>query len=119
MPRAFRQDLAQLARKHNHVFDSKPELKPIAVRLFRALLRPQPKPRGRPRDPETTRGSMLYSRFRRKHPEEKPREIWDRVCRELYPQYAGLGELEQKDMREDLGVRVKSRSRSRRVRKSR
>jgi hypothetical protein len=113
------QHVRAMARKYRTAFESDADLKNRVLRLERALLPPRPRRRGRPRDPETTRAIALYRRFRRKHPGERADEIWDRVCRELYSQYPGLDDLEQKNMRYDLLARVKSRSRCRRVQKSR
>lgn len=118
LSREFRSDIAQLVRKHGREFKRKPELKPVAERLFHVLLPPRPK-RGRPRDAELTRAITLRRRFRRKHPGERPDEIWHRVCQAIYFEYVDLDALAQKDIRDDLRSRVKSRFRSRRGRKSR
>jgi hypothetical protein len=79
--------------------------------LVAALLPPRPRRPGRPRKQETTRAILLYSRFRRKHPKEKPAETWSRVCSVMFPGYADLSEIEQKDMREGLRERVSWRRR--------
>jgi hypothetical protein len=88
------------------------------LRLTRVLLPPRPKPRGRPRNQQTTRAILLYSRFRRQHPEEKPRETWSRVCGVLFSEYAEIGPIRQHDMRQDLQERVRSRLRKRHRRRN-
>jgi hypothetical protein len=92
-------------------------------RRLRTQLPPQRK-RGRPRDPIISRGMGLLAKFRRKYPEEKPRQVWKRICLILIPGYAALSEVEQRAVREDLQARVKSRvdlirSRRKRQRKNR
>jgi hypothetical protein len=127
IPQGLRKDLLQYARylrKHycNH-FKADSTLKDQVSRLLRMQLPPQRK-RGRPRDPMISCGMGLLAKFRRKYPEEKPREIWKRICLILIPGYATLTELEQAALREDLQARVKSRvdlirSRRKRQRKNR
>ena len=123
IPRQLRQEAMQHARematKYGRFFHRDRTLKHRVVKLMAALLPPRPRRRGRPRDQETTRSILLYKRFRRKYPEERPCETWDRVCREMDPEYAILPDLERKDKREAFRERAKSRARSRRVRKSR
>ena len=123
IPAGLRQETAVFARgiskRYRDAFNSDRTLKEKTLRYARALLPPKPRRRGRPFNQETTRAIVLYNRFRRQHPQEKPREIWDHVCLVLYSEYAGLPEIERHDIRDALRGRVKSRVRSRRVRKSR
>jgi hypothetical protein len=122
MPAQLRKEVVEhcrsIARKYGVEFKADRDLKARVLRLEHALLPPRPKPRGRPANPETTRAIRLYNRFRRQHPREKPAETWDRVCRMLYSEYARLSKIEQQDICDGLRGRVKSRARSRRVRKS-
>ena len=99
-----------MAKNYAYVFDGNRTANEKVIRLMRALLPPR-RSRGRPRNEETTRAILLYSRFRRQHPEEKPHQTWSRVCVVLFPGYAGLREIEQQDMRQALRERVSWRRR--------
>jgi hypothetical protein len=111
IPKEIREEVTSftrgLAKKYRSQFT--PELKDKILRLARALVPPKPRRRGRPRDPGITRARILFRRLRRKYPQERPREIWNRVCVELIPGYAALPEWELRTAREDLQARVKSR----------
>jgi hypothetical protein len=111
IPKEIREEVTTLAhgmaRKYRSQFT--PELKGKVLRLVRALLPPKPRRRGRPRDRTITSAMMLLGRFRRKYPQERPRDIWNRVCLELIPGYAALPEVDQRAAREDWQPRVKSR----------
>src|SRR5215831_12318862 len=79
IPREIRTEVTQFARslkKYRGQFT--PELKAKILRLLRVLLPPRPR-RGRPRDRVITRARALLRRFRRKYPQAKSRENWDRV----------------------------------------
>jgi hypothetical protein len=123
IPKELRKEITQrardIAKRYKDLFAADRYLKDRILRLEGALLPPRPRPRGRPRKPETTRAIVLYNRFRRQHPEKKPCEIWDHVCLVLYPEYPGLAAVERRDIRDALQARVKSRARSRRTRKLR
>ena len=123
IPRNIRRDVTRFARtlgkKYRPLLAADPKLKDRLLRLIRVLLPPRPRRRGRPRNEETTRARVLYSRFRRQHPTEKAWQLWGRVCVALYPEYAGMAEIEQRDIRDALRLRIKSRARTQRARKSR
>jgi len=111
IPKEIRTSIVQfasdLAKKHRGQFT--PELKAKVLRLLRALLSPRPRRRGRPRDREISRAMTLLRRFRRKYPQAKSRENWDRVCLTLIPGFGEMSKLERDDARADLQTRVKSR----------
>ena len=111
IPRELRKEVVAhvraIARRYRSAFAAEAGLKNRVLTLTCALLPPRRR-RGRPRNEETTRAILLYSRFRRQHPEEKPHQIWSRVCGALFPEYADLSEIEQQDMRHDLRERVSS-----------
>src|SRR5215471_12600101 len=105
IPREIRTEVTQFARslkKYRGQFT--PELKAKILRLLRVLLPPRPR-RGRPRDGEISRAMTLLRRFRRKFPQAKSRENWDRVSLTLIPGYASMSKLAQDDAREDLQAR--------------
>jgi hypothetical protein len=112
IPRPLRRDITRfagtVAKKYCQQFTAERELKDRVADLLRALLPPRRR-RGRPRDPTITRAMMLLGNFRRKYPQEKRREIWNRVCLILISGYADLSEWEQREARENLQARVKSR----------
>jgi hypothetical protein len=103
-----------IGKKYSDQFSADPKLKYRTTRLILALLPPRARRRGRPRDPEITRALLLYSRFHREHPKEKPCQTWHRVCAALYCEYSSLPEIEQRDVRDSLRGRVKSRTRRKR-----
>jgi hypothetical protein len=121
LPKQLRKEIAQQARDLSKRYDfiADRTLKQRVVRLMAAMLPPRPRRRGRPCNEEITRAILLYSRARRQHPEEKPHESWERVCVLLYPGYEALPDIARRDTCEGLRLRVKSRFRSRRGRKSR
>jgi hypothetical protein len=118
---ALRKEVTAFARdvgeRYRNEFSADPKLKQRTTRLLLALLPPRPRRTGRPRNQETTRAITAYNRFRRRHPQEKPRELWGRVCREFIPDYDNHSDLEQRALRDELRQRVKSRLRKRPRRK--
>jgi hypothetical protein len=61
----------------------------------------------------------MYGRFRREHPNERPRELWYRVAGRIIPGFEGHTELERRALVDDLRTRAKSRCRIQPRRKSR
>jgi hypothetical protein len=122
IPAALRKEIAlharEIGKKYGKLFSEDRSLKQRVVRLMAVLLPPRRR-RGRPRDPQITQAIGLHSKLCRQYPAEKAGQIWDRVCRVLCSEYARLSEIDQRDIRDTVRGRVKSRARSRRVRKSR
>jgi hypothetical protein len=106
-----------IAKKYGKLFAADRELKNRVLRLLRALLPPRPRRRGRPRDQTTTRAILLYGKFRRQSPEDKPRAIWSQVYPLVIPGYEGMPDLERRTAREKLRERMAWRRRKRRPRK--
>src|SRR5215468_720657 len=104
IPRALRQELTQFAwsigRRYPNLFVDRRRKDQLA-RLLRVLLPPRVR-RGRPRDPAVTRVITLYRKFRRKFPEERPRQVWNRVYPLAIPGYDLMPEIEQRSARDKL-----------------
>jgi hypothetical protein len=120
IPKELRAEVTQyartLARKYRHLFASDRQLKTRVLTLTRALLPPRPRRRGRPRNPTVTRAIALYRKFRRKSPEESPRQVWARVYPLAIPGYDGMPDMEQRAAREALRERITWRRRRKRRR---
>ena len=105
IPKKIRKEVTKfahgLAKEYRSEFT--PELKAKVLRLLGALLPPR-RQRGRPRDPIITRAMMLRARFQRKFPQEKPRQVWNRICLILIPGYAALPKLDQRAARRSAGA---------------
>jgi hypothetical protein len=117
-PRELRKEVVEhvrsIARKHRAAFKADRELKARVLRLTRALLPPRPRPRGRPRNPETTRALALYRKFRRESPDESLRKLWARVYPRVIDGWANMSDLEQRNARDELRERIVWRRRKRR-----
>jgi len=105
-----------IARRYRAAFAADVGLK-ARVLTPRALLPPRSKPRGRPRNPTVTRAIALYRKFRRKYPEESPRQLWSRVYPLVLPQWETKSDLERRSARDELRDRIDWRRRKRRSRK--
>jgi hypothetical protein len=118
MPAQLRKEVIEhcrsIARKYGVEFKARRDLKARVLRLERALLPPRPNPRGRPRNPETTRALALYRKFRRESPEESPRKLWARVYPRVIDGWANKSDLEQRNARDELRERIVWRRRKRR-----
>jgi hypothetical protein len=83
LPRAIRKELATFARKlardHRALFASDPIYRKRAGQFLTALLPPKSRRRGRPGRSDVTQAIRLLRQFRRRHPEERAVEHWQRV----------------------------------------
>jgi len=121
IPAALRHDVTQfargVARKYRKLFAADLQLKHRLLRLSKALLPPQPRRRGRPRNPVVTRAITAYAKLHRQFPDEQPRAVWARVYPIAIPGYESMSDLDQRSAREELHQRVTWRRRKRRPRK--
>jgi hypothetical protein len=123
IPKALRNEITQhariIARKYRKLLATDRQLKDQLTRLFRALLPPRPRRRGRPRNPTITRAIVLRQQSRRQYPEDKPRAIWNRIYPLVIRGYADMPEVDQRTAREKLREQVSWRRRKRHPRKIR
>jgi hypothetical protein len=114
LPRGLTKELrtiaGDLAKRFRHEFREDPQLRVRAARVLKSLLPPHAR-RGRPRDPTVTRALKMYGKFRREHPNERPRALWYRVADTMIPGFQGHTELEKRALVDDLRARAKSRRR--------
>jgi hypothetical protein len=91
-----------LKRKHSRLFMTDPKLKDRVARLFRSLLPPKPRRRGRPGRKDVTTAILLMARLRRQYPNERAELLWRRVYPEAIPNYNAMNEIQQLDARQQL-----------------
>jgi hypothetical protein len=114
LPRAFRKELAKLARRYARVFDGKPT-KDVAVRYFRALLQPHRRS-GRPCEKRITTATSLFRRYRRTYPTEPYSQTWSRIYPIAIPGLNGLPPREASEQKRGLRSAVRARPNARRRR---
>jgi hypothetical protein len=119
LPAAVRKEITKAARELNRqcrkLFMADPKLKDRAARLLRSMLLPKRK-RGRPGMDSVTLAIALRSKYRRDHPSDKPRQIWERIYPQVIPQYRAMSAVQQRDAREQLTARVTDRLKKRKRR---
>jgi hypothetical protein len=81
------------------------------------------KPAGRPPRPEVTRAEELHRRLRKQFKDEDSNVLWERICAEVLPDWAGL-RLYQKaaakrKLKNQLAARRAARRKRKRVRRQR
>jgi hypothetical protein len=122
IPRELLRAIVQMARKlkkdHGPQFAANPELKNHAARLFRSILPPRPKRRGRPPIDTVTTAIRLLRTFKRSHPNEKPEQIWARIYPLAIPSYESFSKDEKRAQRLLLRDRVRSRRNQNRRRRT-
>jgi ribosomal protein L20 len=125
LPAAVRKEVTRFARglnrQHGQQFRADPKLKDRVTRFLRSLLLPRARRRGRPGIPSVTKALALLKKYRRKHPGDKPANIWKRVYPETIPNHAGMNDHQRRHAQEVLRERVRwrLRDRKRRARKVR
>jgi hypothetical protein len=114
LPRAFRKELAKLARRY--VLDGKPA-KDVAVRYFRALLQPHRRS-GRPCEKHITLACRLFRRYRRSYPSEAYSQTWSRIYAVALPGLRDLPPREASAQKRGLRSAVRARPNARRRRRA-
>jgi hypothetical protein len=117
IPRALLKDIVRAARelrkRHGALFIADANLRDRAARLFRSMLPPKPRRRGRPALDSVTVATRLLRRLKRLYADEKPSQIWARIYPVVIPNYESLSATEKKD----AGLLLRNRVRSRRNRR--
>jgi hypothetical protein len=121
MPRELRKEVVghcrSISRAFGTEFKADRDLKARVLRLTCAMLPPKPNPRGRPRNPKTTRALALFRKLRRESPDESPRKLWARVYPRVIDGWTNMSDLKQRNARDELRERIAWRRRKRRSRK--
>jgi hypothetical protein len=107
----------QLPAELRRDFKADPKLKDRASRFLRLLWPPRSRRPGRPALPGVTEAIRLLQNFRRQHPDEKPPQLWDRICLQVLTGYETLTDDEKRRQRRELKDRVRSRRNQQRRRR--
>jgi hypothetical protein len=104
----------EIRKRHGALFVANPNLKDRAARLFRSMLPPRPRRRGRPALDSVTIASRLLRNLRKRYPNEKPAQTWARIYPLAVPHWETLSQADKQSAALQLRNRVRSRRNRRR-----
>jgi hypothetical protein len=116
MAAAARRHARRLARKYEHLFLAEPKLKQRYAAAILKELPPRPRPPGQPARELITKAESLSRRFRREHPEDNPKQHWERVCAAVFPDWPQRTPQARRQDKRVLANQIRSRRNARRQR---
>jgi hypothetical protein len=118
IPRELLKDIvrlgSELRKRHGALFATDPKLRDRAARLFRSLLPPKPRRRGRPALDSVTIATRMLRSAKQLYSNEKPAQTWARIYPAAIPQWETLSPAEKQGAALQLRNRVRSRRNRRR-----